>query len=282
MNIADINPHIRFAGQITYVAKNVHVYVKDCRLFYILNGNGKIHINNSQLAFQKDTVFYCAQGSDYTIEADNPIKLFSLNFDLSQKYNNLTIGYTPEIFNKTKIHTPIDNRIVSDSFFLNSFLIFENGINFKKVFSEITDEFSTQQNYFREKCSSILKELLIELHRININTSDDSYNTVKRITDYIDSNFRKEIKNIDLANLAGYHEYYLNRLFVKHTGLSMHKYILNLRITESKHLLLNTNMSISDIAFQVGFNSYTHFVTYFKKETTMTPFKYRNNYKNSI
>ena len=40
--------------------------------------------------------------------------------------------------------------------------------------------------------------------------------------------------------------------------------------------------SISDIASQTGFNSNTHFSTYFKKEMGITPFEYRNNFKNNI
>ena len=76
MKLIDINPHIRFAEQITYIAKNIHVYVKDCRLFYISDGKGIIYINDNQLNLNKNTLFYCCGGSDYSIEADNPIKLY--------------------------------------------------------------------------------------------------------------------------------------------------------------------------------------------------------------
>ena len=79
-----------------------------------------------------------------------------------------------------------------------------------------------------------------------------------------------------------YHEYYLNRIFTKHVGMSMHRYILNLRINEGKRLLLNSNLSISDIASCIGFNSYTHFSSYLKKETGLSPFEYKNNFKNNI
>lgn len=282
MKIADINPHIRFAEQITYSAKNIRVYVKDCRLFYILKGTGKIYIGNNELYLNKDTLFYCSGGCDYSIESDAPIQLYSLNFDLSQNHSDLTLAIIPEEFKKSNIYSPIDNCTITDSHFLNSFFILANGLNFKNTISGITEEFSAKKIFFREICGSALKNLLIELHRININKSDHSYDTVKKITDYIDSNFTKKITNTELASIAGYHEYYLNRLFIRYVGISMHKYMLNLRINEGKLLLLNTDLSISDIAFQVGFNSNTHFATYFKKETTMTPFEYRNNFRNNI
>jgi len=282
MKLIDINPHIRYAGQFTYVSQNIRVYVKDCRLFYIIDGKGKIHINNTQLNLKPNTIFYCAGGSDYLIESEEPLLLYVFNFDLSQNHNHLTSCFAPVNFYDSENHIPTDKCHIEDSHFLNSFLLLENDMNFKNIFSEITEEFSSQQIYHKEICNSKLKNLLVELHRTNINKSDNSSDAVNKIINYLKENFRKEIKNNELSNLAGYHEYYLNRIFIKRTGTSMHKYILNLRINESKQLLVNTNMPISDIAFEVGFNSNTHFVTYFKKETSLTPFKYRRNFKNNI
>lgn len=282
MNIADINPHIRFAEKMTYYAQNKHVYVKDCRLFYILGGEGKIFINGSYFLLNKHTLFYCCGGLDYTIEALKPMQLYSINFDLSQNHSKQITPFPPQDYAKSGINAPVESFIIKNSWFLNSFLILENGISFKNTIMEIIKEYSSQKNYFRESSSSTLKKLLTELHRTNISTPDSSYDTIKKITDYIELNFKNEIKNSELALIAGMHEYYLNRIFVKHVGISMHKYILKLRINESKYLLLNTYMPVSDIALQVGFNSYTHFVTYFKKETSMSPLKYRNNFKNGI
>ena len=56
MRIADINPHIRFAEQITYSVKYSSVYVKDCRLFYIISGSAKIIVNDSEMALKKNTI----------------------------------------------------------------------------------------------------------------------------------------------------------------------------------------------------------------------------------
>ncbi len=281
MKIADLNPHIRFAEQITYSVKHSSVYVKDCRLFYIISGNAKIIINNVEMSLTKNTLFYCCGGTKYTFKLDEPLHLYSLNFDLSQHHSDL-LQPIPREFGQTKHHEPIDKCDIKDSGFLNSFMILKNATEFKNTISDITKEYAVQKAYFRESCSSMLKLLLIRLHGINTEMSNNSSDTVNKLIDYIASNFTKEIKNVELAEIAGYHEYYLNRLFIRHTGTSMHKYILNLRINEGKRLLLNTNLSISAIASQIGFNSNTHFSTYFKKEMNMTPYEYRNNFKNNI
>ena len=282
MKIADINPHIRFAEEITYSSKKRNVYVKDCRLFYILSGSGEIIINNTTLLLNKNTLFYCCGGIDYTIDAEENLHLYSLNFDLSQTNRNLIMPLIPQDFCTTSNHSPLDFCYIDDSSFLNSFFILNNGTEFKNSISSIVDEFSKQRIYFREACGTTLKKLLIDLHKNNFENQTSSTDAINKTIKYINSNFTREIKNSELAEIAGYHEYHLNRLFIKHTGISMHKYILNSRINEGKRLLLNTKLSISDIASRIGFNSHTHFSTYFKKETGLSPFEYKNTFKNNI
>lgn len=281
MRIADINPHIRFAEQITYSVKHSSVYVKDCRLFYIISGNAKIIINNSEMPLKKNTIFYCCGGTKYTLVLDEPLVLYSLNFDLSQNHSKLTLPI-PREFLQAKQLSPLEEYDIEDSDFLNTFIVLENVANIKNTIYDIIKNYSKQKAFFRESSSATLKSLLIELHKVNTEVPENSLDAVNKIIEYIVSNFSKEIKNSELAKIVGYHEYYLNRLFVQHTGIGMHKYILNLRINEGKRLLLNTNLPINDIATKIGFTSNTHFSTYFKKETNMTPFEFRNNFKNNI
>ena len=282
MKIADINPNIRFAEEITYSSKGRNVYVKDCRLFYIISGIGKIFVQDNELLLAKNTLFYCRGGIDYIINTEKNLHLYSLNFDLSQSQRKFTMPFIPQDFQKSNNPTPIDFCDIKDSDFLNSFFILSNGAEFKNSIAAIVNEYSDKRLFYRETCSTALKNLIIDLHKKNYNNQDNSTDTIKKIIEYINLNYAKEIKNNDLAEIAGYHEYHLNRLFVRYTGMSMHKYIVNLRMNEAKRLLLNTNMSVSDIASQTGFCSNTHFSTYFKKETKVSPFEYRNNFKNKI
>lgn len=282
MKIIDVNPHIRFAGEITYSSKNRTVYVKDCRLFYIISGNGRILIHNNEITLKKNTLFYCCGGMEYTINTEEYIHLYSLNFDLSQAQKQFIMPFIPENSQKTNHPSPINYCDIKDSHFLNSFLVLEKGTEFKNSISNIVKEYSDQKIYFKETCSTALKKMIIDLHKTSSEIKNDSSIVMKKILDYINLNFTEEVKNNELAEIAGYHEYYLNRLFIKHTGMSMHKYILNLRIYESKRLLLNSNIPISEIATQSGFNSISHFSAYFKKETGISPSDYRYNFKNNI
>ena len=73
---------------------------------------------------------------------------------------------------------------------------------------------------------------------------------------------------------------YFCKLFKEDTGYTYSNYLNIFRIEKSKKLLLNSNMSLLDIAIAVGFNSQNYFTMVFKKITNITPTQYR--YENNI
>ncbi len=66
-------------------------------------------------------------------------------------------------------------------------------------------------------------------------------------------------------------------LFAEVYGISPHKMLLNIRIQNAKHFLLETDLSISEIAKQVGYYDALYFSQIFKKHTGFSPKLYRSN-----
>jgi AraC-like DNA-binding protein len=64
-------------------------------------------------------------------------------------------------------------------------------------------------------------------------------------------------------------------MFRKITGINFTDYLSRLRIERAKNLLLNPNLRISEIAFEVGFQSLTHFNRVFKRVLGQSPTDYR-------
>ena len=144
------------------------------------------------------------------------------------------------------------------------------------------NEFSVSRIYYREKSSALLKDLLVELHRCSISDIPASASTVSQIMDYIKNNYDQPLNNEILSAMSGYHKNHLNRLFQKHAGTSVHKYILNIRINEAKKWLLTTEQPLSYIAEKVGFNNNTHFSNYFKQAIGISPLEFRKQFKNRL
>lgn len=89
-------------------------------------------------------------------------------------------------------------------------------------------------------------------------------------TEYLNINFSAFIS--DKLN----HEYsYLSRLFSAVEGITIEKYITKLRIEKVKELLYYNELSLTQIAYQLGYSSVAYLSTQFKKETGMTPTEFK-------
>jgi AraC-like DNA-binding protein len=92
---------------------------------------------------------------------------------------------------------------------------------------------------------------------------------------YIQEHQTEEISLGQVAKAVNMSSYYFCKMFKKVTGINFTDYVARVRIEKSKNLLLNPNLRISEIAFEVGFQSLTHFNRVFKKILGQSPTEYR-------
>lgn len=282
MNFCDINPFIRYAGEMYYVSETNWVKVKDCRIFYVRSGKADIFIQNQHHELIPGSLFYCCSGSVYNIETSG-VSIYCLNFDLSQTDSEQTTIY-PRIRVEDSFSSPDSpDCIVEDSDYLSSHLFIKNGQEYAETLKLILSEYDTRFIFYQERGSALLKNILAQMHRHSLTPSSNHATSVIADTiSYIKAHYNETISNKSLSALTGYHEYHLNRLFMKHTNTSIHQYIITIRIEEAKKLLLNTDYSVSLISEKVGFNSNTHFSNYFKQMVGTSPLQFRKQFKNQI
>ena len=79
-----------------------------------------------------------------------------------------------------------------------------------------------------------------------------------------------------IADTLNVSTFYFCKMFKKATGLNFTEYVSRVRVEKARNLLLNPNLRISEIAYEVGFQSLTHFNRVFKKITGQSPTDYRS------
>lgn len=99
--------------------------------------------------------------------------------------------------------------------------------------------------------------------------------TFSRAMTYISLNFKNNITLSDAARHVGVNHSHLSRLFTKNLGCSFLQYLHQLRSAYAQNLLVNTNLRISDIAFECGYASIRSFNRVFKEHSGLTPGEYR-------
>lgn len=98
---------------------------------------------------------------------------------------------------------------------------------------------------------------------------------VKRGREIIDAGFREELSIGDVARQVNVSAGYFSLLFKKATGINFVEYVARLRVEKAKHLLHNPEGRISEIAFEVGFQSLSQFNRHFKRLAGISPRAYR-------
>ena len=98
---------------------------------------------------------------------------------------------------------------------------------------------------------------------------------ITKARDYIQEHQTEEISLGQVAKAVNMSSYYFCKMFKKVTGINFTDYVARVRIEKSKNLLLNPNLRVSEIAFEVGFQSLTHFNRVFKKILGQSPTEYR-------
>ena len=108
--------------------------------------------------------------------------------------------------------------------------------------------------------------------------NDSATQLFNDISDYINWHVCENIRVTDIADYFGYNGKYLSAMFKKWSGSSIKQYIIQVKMDHAKAELTDTNHSISQIGYSIGYNDPHNFANAFKKVTGLTPGDYRKSY----
>lgn len=204
----------------------------------------------------------------------------------SPKIREITIQFSPDIFeqnftNKQQFDT-IRKMLVKG----------QKGIAFPmsaimKVYP-LLDSLSMEQDSFYAvmKFFTILYELskckeaktLSSSPFARIETHSES-RRVQNIQQYINENYKQDIRLPVLAQMAGMSAVAFSRFFKARTGTSLSDYIIDVRLGHASQMLIQTGTPVADICFECGFNNLSNFNRIFKKKKGCSPQEYRKQLK---
>ena len=109
---------------------------------------------------------------------------------------------------------------------------------------------------------------------------DSTRALMNRAVAYIREHVGEEISLQTLADEVNLSVYYFSHCFKSITGRSPMDYVINTRIERAKVLLIRTNLSIEEIAYEVGYASSGSLINLFRKHEGISPNRFRKNYFN--
>lgn len=105
--------------------------------------------------------------------------------------------------------------------------------------------------------------------------NDSGLATVKRMVDFINTNYHDKLTLSSICKAGGVGRTTCNDLFVKYVNSTPMDYLRAYRISKSVELLDNTDMNVSEIAYEVGFSGSSYYTECFKDRMECTPLEYR-------
>ncbi|WP_246066803.1 helix-turn-helix transcriptional regulator [Paenibacillus koleovorans] len=124
-----------------------------------------------------------------------------------------------------------------------------------------------------------LKRKNESVSRITVRHANSIHEKISDIVKHINQTYMEELTLAGISQTFYISPYHLSRMFKEVTGFTFIEYIHSVRTLESQKLLRDTNLNVTEIAQQVGFDSSTHFGRVFKEQVGCSPLKYRKQYK---
>lgn len=237
-----------------------------CRLWYVKQGEVRIGMNGNVYTAKEGEMLLLPYGKGVHIsnKGMETLEYISILFELKHDLfvNPFTLCKVPVEVQDVK---PI----------------------YKQLMEEIVTEYNHKQIGYQMSAKAALHTILVQIARNHLALQPWS-------TDAIEAESETALKLLPLmekltgepgmnhssaalAKLLGVSEVHMRRLFKKHIGLSPQKYIAHYRINQSKSLLIDSDLTIQEIAFRLGFSDSNYFSKVFKQQIGRSPSEYRSS-----
>lgn len=272
MLLQEINPFLRCAVRFRYACVSSVRCPADARILYVISGCGRLSVEGNDYPLEPGTLALIGAGFVYRLELDSPLELIALNFDYTCDRRELELAL-PALPPETA------GEIRKDSFedcpALSEPLTLQKMFPLREALETIISAFQTQRHYYREEVSCLLKAVLIRLARSALLTKTESDAMADRLIRYLQDHYNEEIKTEQVAARFNYHACHINRIMRRATGTTLHNYLIRYRIGVAKTLLISSELTVSEIAAETGFQNAPHFSNTFRKVTGCRPGEYR-------
>ena len=244
--------NIQMCG-ITYPDKSYEIERTGSRVMcieYVEKGSGTVHLPGE--------TFYPGEGDSYVLPSDvdhhyyadsaNPWKKVFINIS-GTLAESLIEGY------QLKMHHHFKNLDIKD-----------------ELYSII--DIAEKNTGGTEEIICIINRIFLKM-RCAVYEKKDLPDIAEKMKEYLNRNLTAKFRMEDLCNFVSRSESQVIKIFKKAYGITPYAYMIDKKIKLAKDMLINTNLSVKQIAYNLCFTDEYYFSNVFKTHTTQTPTAYR-------
>lgn len=230
-------------------------------LIVVKQGEGNLTLGLQTYRMQPDTVHVVVPGQTvgYCVETGEKPELYMIAFDVHGEDQN-QVAFP--LFGEISVHA-------------------ESGL--MQLCEQLCQCSRNENPIERFRGQSMFLELVYwVMTHIRQSPKSDSRAAVDRTRSYIEAHYRESMTIEQLARMAEISPKYYVSLFKKTYGKTAIDYLTEVRVNMAKQLMLQTDVRLKDVAFQVGYNDEFYFSRMFKKEVGVSPTVYLKNRRQRI
>jgi len=270
--------HVHKHGAYVGESKPYWHFHPEIELVYINKGNGKRHIgnhlsyyNNSQLLLLGSNLPHYGFVDRLTLNGSETVVQFRPDFLGIDFFNIQEMTDISYLFERSKKGVLFGKKTKEKLGSKIEGLASTSGIEKILLLLEVLNELAKSDDY---------KVLNADGFVFEIEPQDNA--KINMIYKHISENFQKQISLNEMSEKVSMSIPAFCRYFKKVTGKTFTKLVNEYRIVHATKLLSESQMSITDISFECGFNNFSHFNKLFKEFTGKSASKYRKELKHLV
>lgn len=266
-----VRPHTRFI----HFPKHTHNFVE---VIYMCSGQTHHIINDKEVILYAGELLFLSQSATQEILPCNEEDV-AVNFIILPEFFNQSIammGQEDNSFRNFIIGCLKSNNDVGYLHFKATDILPVQNLVENLIWTIINDK-PNNRNMAQITMGLLFLELMNYSEKVEVGKEYLEQKLLLVILRYIEENYKDGQLSI-LAGKLGYDLYYLSRMIKKVTGSTYKELLQTKRFHQAVFLLEQTRLSISDIAYSVGYSNISYFHKVFYKKYEMTPNQYRKKY----
>ena len=257
---------ITFSARFHYRAGGgvpLHRHTEDYQVQLVYGGSAQVWVDCQKWSVHDGDVVMVKKGSTHHfIAGSEGMKTLEAKFDIQDQETLDLVGRIPS-------HFSTGGRSLFD------------------IFTRIVREGMSRQLGYKGMCDALLLEALTLMARsqdpankekegivVGSDNERDLPPVIKAVNEYVWQHLHTGFTLSELAKGCGYNQDYLYRAIRRRYGMSAIAYVNQLRFEQAKRLIEHTELSLSEIAWNLGFESVQYFSKFFRQKAGMPPSEY--------
>lgn len=249
-------------------------YHADYQIQLVYEGTAETHLNDDCIHLTAGDVLFLRKGSwhDFVVTSPEGMKTLELKFVTDDGDMIRLLDHIKPLFRDG------DRQLVN-------------------TFARIVLEGQRKTLFYREMSEALLMESLIAMCRICGFLDKPVFETdtakagspkgnvsrvIELVDDYISRNINRNFSLAEMAQDIGYNQDYLYRTIKKEIGISAVQYVSRIRFEKAKLLIRHTELTLTEISWNLGFEDLQYFSRFFRKYANISPSEYCASVRGTI